>query len=298
LEPLVDYKKIKLANERSTHVEKRLNRLGVWKFFKVLYRDSMLKIFLFNFLLLIFAVPIFLVYYFLIFQETYALTSTLPTANFLGIGSSVWLDVGRYTAEQTQLITNGGFIWISVALLALAFAFSGGFAVIRDAFWTGKLVVLKPFWNGITSSIGYTLCGTAVISGSFLGIYFLSGIIKAAFPMWAYIILLVVMWAVFALIFMYMYTLFAVAVTYRQPVGDNLADAWRLLWLNFLPNFIRILITAAPFVLFYFVSASGSIITTLLIAAALMFGMFYLVFVYMTHMMKTFALFHPVEKKK
>jgi len=298
LEPLVDYKKIKLADERSSHVEKRLNRLGVWKFFKVLYRDSMLKIFLLNFLLLIFAVPAILVYYFKIFQETYALNLTLPTANFLGIGSNVWLNVGAYSAEQTQLITNGGIIWLSLSLLALAFVFSGGFAVIRDAFWTGKLVVLKPFWKGITASIGYTFAGTAVLSGSFLGIYFLSGIIKAAFPTWAYIVMLVVIWAVFVLLFMYIYTLFAVAVTYRQPVGDNLADAWRLMWLNFLPNLIRIIITAVPFVLYFLFASSGGILTTLLLAAALMFGMFYLVFVYMTHMMKTFALFHPVEKKK
>ena len=75
---MVDYKKIKLANERSGQVQKRLNRNGAWKFFKILYRDSMGKVFLLNLLLLLFVIPTVVAVYFLVMSKTYALTAMLP----------------------------------------------------------------------------------------------------------------------------------------------------------------------------------------------------------------------------
>lgn len=295
---MVDYKKIKLANERSGQVQKRLNRNGAWKFFKILYRDSMGKVFLLNLLLLLFVIPTVLVVYFLVMSKTYALTTMLPTTNYLGVGSGVWLDVGRYAAEQTAIINKNGNLWAALAALLVAFAFSGGFAVIRDSFWTGKLVIWKPFFRGIGQTLGYTLLGTAALSGAYLGIFFLGEALKPILATWVYVIALIAAWVLFALIFMYVYTLFAVAATYKQPVADNLADAWRLMWLNFLPNLIRIVITALPFVLYVLIAQSAGMIASLLLAAMFMFGMFYVVFVYMVHMMRTFALFHPVEPKK
>ena len=46
----MDFSKIKLENERSGHVTKRLNRLSTWGFFKVLYRDNIFRLFGFSLL--------------------------------------------------------------------------------------------------------------------------------------------------------------------------------------------------------------------------------------------------------
>lgn len=296
---MVDYKKIKLADERSTHVQKRLNRNGGWKFFKILYRDSAGRIFMLNILMLLFAAPLFLALYFFVWAKTAELTGSLPVGNFLGMAPSVWLGVGQYQAEQTALINSNGNLWVALAMLLFAFAFSGGFAVIRDSYWTGKLKVWKPFWKGVASTIGYTLPGTAVLAGAYLGITFFSAAIQPLVANWVFIIIMIAVWVLFALIFMLAYTLFAVASTYKQPVADNFADAWRLVWLNFLPNILRVIVTALPFGLYFLlVKVNGGILTTLLLAAGLMLGMFYIVYVYMVHMMRTFALFHPVEPKQ
>ncbi len=294
--PIVDYKKIKLENERSTHLTKKLNRLSTWQFFKVLYRNDMFKIILMNLLMMVFIVPAVLVWLFCYSSNAGLLAQQLPNANVIGIGTNVWLGVGAYYSEQLALINNTTHLWWILAFCALAFAFSGGMAIVRDAFWTGRVKVFKTFFVGIGQSIAYTFTGTLVLSAAFYGLYALQTLLMAVLPSWLAIIILVIGWIIFALMAIYMYTLFAVATTYKQSFVNNVTDAWRILWLNFLPNMFSFIIGIAPFIL-YFMLTTGTF-TMLLLAVFFMFGMFYLVFVYMTNMMKTFALFHPVERKK
>ena len=54
----MNFRKIALENERCGHVTKRLNRLNTWKFFQVLYRENMWRVFGFNILVLLLIVPI------------------------------------------------------------------------------------------------------------------------------------------------------------------------------------------------------------------------------------------------
>ena len=87
----------------------------------------------------------------------------------------------------------------------------------------------------------------------------------------------------------------SVAVTYKQSVGRTLDDSWRLLWLNVLPNIIHVIIALLPVGLWFIM---GGIFQQLLLILMLMFGGMYFPLVWQTHMMKTFALFHPVEARK
>lgn len=71
--------KIVLKNERNGHVNKLVNELGSWGFFKVIYRNDMLKILGMNILMLILFVPVgYLAYRYLI--QVSQFTSRLPLA--------------------------------------------------------------------------------------------------------------------------------------------------------------------------------------------------------------------------
>ena len=68
------------------------------------------------------------------------------------------------------------------------------------------------------------------------------------------------------------------------------------MWLNILPNIIHFLIAVIPVGLYF--AFRNSMLNTIFMVLVLMFGGMYFPLVWHTHMMKTFALFHPVEVKK
>ncbi len=292
------YNEIKLANERNEHVSKRLNRLSTWKFFTVLYRDQMLKILLSNILLLIFFLPAVVVFYFNTLDVA-QITNILPSANALGMGASVWTGVTDYVSGQSLIISNEYHLWLIPALAALAFTLSGGFAIIRDAFWTGRLTIFKSFWLGIKGSIAYSLICSSLLSVAYYGIYSLQSFLLSSvgFPKAVSIIFIVLAYLLLFFAGMYCFILISVAATYKQDAKTNLKDAWLLMWMNILPNSFKLIIALIPVVVLALINLSSSI-TSFILVIMLFIGAFYIVLVWMTHMMKTFALFHPVTKKE
>ncbi|MBO5867005.1 MAG: hypothetical protein J6Q55_03010, partial [Clostridia bacterium] len=67
-------------------------------------------------------------------------------------------------------------------------------------------------------------------------------------------------------------------------------------WLNVLPNIIHVLFAILPVAL-YLITAGG-MLQGFVIAFFVFVGGMYFPLVWHTHMMRTFALFHPVEAKK
>ena len=227
------------------------------------------------------------------------LLQTLPTLNGFGFSTGVWEGLEDYYASCVA--TNNlytGLLCVAASLLC-ALIFSGGFAVIRDAFWTGKLSavgVFKSLGKGIKASLLYGAASTIVLAFSIFGAYQFYVWAATAMPLWLAIVLLVLICIVLMFVAIYLMILCSVATTYKQSVYENLDDAWRLMWLNILPNIIHFLIALIPVAL-YFAFANSSLFTIFLVLI-LMFGGMYFPLVWQTHMMKTFALFHPVEVKK
>ncbi len=300
----MDYSKIKLANERNSHVTKRLNRLSTWKFFKVIYRENIWRMFGYNFLMILCLLPIFVVLM-LCSMRLSEIEHTMSLFNGLGFSTGAWFgsnglygtvdDYLAYLTGQTNLFYGGMTV---IASLAATFIFSGGFAVIRDAFWTGKLStvgVFKSMWKGIKANILYAFVSTGIIALLIFGIYnfyvWFSGII-----FWLAIVLTVLLAILGLFVAIYLMILCSVTVTYKQSLADSLDDAWRLMWLNILPNLIHMLVALIPIAL-YFVFAN-SLLQQIYLIVLLMFGGLYFPLVWQTHMMKTFALFHPVEIRK
>ena len=294
----MNFSKIRLNNERNEHVTKRLNRLNTWNFFKVLYRENIWRLFGFSILMILCLAPIFAVLILNSFNNA-TLMQSLPQLNSFGFSTGAWEGLTEYYAGE---LAHNNLIYGLYAVLAsllAALVFSGGFAVIRDAFWTGKLSavgVFKSIGKGIKANILYSLVTTVVLAFTVFGLYnfYVWGV--TVMPLWLTIVLLVLMCIVAMLLAVYLLILCSVSVTYKQSVYENLDDSWRLMWLNVLPNIIHFIIALIPVGLYFLFRSS--MLNTIFLVLILMFGGMYFPLVWQTHMMKTFALFHPVEVKK
>lgn len=293
----MDYSKIKLDNERNSHVVKRLNKLGAWGFFKVLYRDNMWRLLGFSMLMLIMLVPIVVVQYFSA-RDISQLYMTLPTFNGFGFSTGVWSNLESYYNAQVHANTIYYGLFTVLASLAVFVIISGGFAVIRDGYWTGKISTVGVFRSigmGIAAGFAYALATVVIVAFGVFGIVmFFNWLSKIIF--WLAIVLTVLLSLALLLVVCYLLILCSVAVTYKQSLKDNLSDSWRLLWLNFLPNIIHVVLALIPVGL-YFLFSSG-MLQMLYLVFMIMFGGMYFPLVWQTFMMRTFALFHPVEAKK
>lgn len=291
----MNFRKIALENERCGHVTKRLNRLNTWKFFQVLYRENMWRVFGFNILVLLLIAPI-IVMMFISTQKALELQQTLPTIGDQ-FSTGAWVGVDSvFQSQKFQLEIQYGWLTVAVSIVA-SLILCGCFAVIRDGFWTGKLAtvgVLRSFVMGIKASFLYALVSEAIIALAVFGILtFINAQIVAP---WLTVVLAVLMCIALLFVAAYLLILCSVAVTYKQSVGANLRDAWLLLWLNIVPNLIHVVFAVLP-VLLYLLT-SGGMLQGLVMAFIMMFGGMYVPLVWQSHMMRTFALFHPVETKK
>ena len=295
----MDYSKIRLENERNEHVTKRLNRLSTWQFFRVLYRDNFGRLFIFSVLMLLCLAPLFAMIM-LGSVNLSSLEQTLPTLNSYGFSTGIWSDVADYYAQEVVHSKIQTALLSICASLLFTITLSGGLAAMRDAFWTGKLStvgVFKSIWKGIKANIIYAFVSTLLIALAVVGVYVFCVWAQVALPLWATIIIAIVLSIIVMLLCLYLLILCSVTVTYKQSVLASLDDSWRLMWLNILPNIVHLLIALLPVVL-YFVFSGNMMLQMIYMAFLLLFGGMYFPLVWQTHMMKTFALFHPVEPKK
>ena len=293
----MNFRKIALENERCGHVTKRLNRLNTWKFFQVLYRENMWRVFGFNILVLLLIAPIF-VMMFISTQKVLELQQTLPTIGDQ-FSTGAWVGVDSvFQSQKFQLEVQYGWLMVAVSIVA-SLILCGCFAVIRDSFWTGKLAtvgVLRSFVMGIKASFLYALVSEAIIALSLFGILTFANWAPGVIAPWLAIIFVVLMAIVLLFIATFLLILCSVSVTYKQSFGANVRDAWLLMWLNVLPNIIHVLFAILPVAL-YLITAGG-MLQGFVIAFFVFVGGMYFPLVWHTHMMRTFALFHPVEAKK
>lgn len=289
-----DKDKIKLNGERSEGIVKYINNLSKWKFFQVLYSNSMFRMMLTNLLMLVFVLP---AVYFSLAQvsQISQLGLLVPLTSSIGIGYAPWQQLDSFIISQREIIRDTFIFWLVPSVTIIALAISGGFAVVRDSFWTGKIRVLKTFFKGIANTFYITIPCMAAIAGIAYGIFYLYLAMTAAMALWLAIIILVIILIIFAIFIMYLFILFGVVTAHKQPILDSLATSWHLLLLNKLPNIINFILAVLPIGLVFL--ASG-LLTTLILAFYIMFGAFYTAYIWMCHMMKTFALFNPVERKR
>ncbi|MFR7766526.1 MAG: hypothetical protein ACLU1U_04635 [Lachnospiraceae bacterium] len=127
------------------------------------------------------------------------------------------------------------------------------------------------------------------------GIYHAS-VAMRAFPAWASVLLQVVMWLALAFLTLYVMTFLSVNSTYKQSVGVNLKSAWHILMRYIVSTIFKFIIALLPVALLLL--TFGNVIFSFVIAVFAIFGFFYVIFVWQSHMMIIFSIYNPVEKIK
>jgi hypothetical protein len=263
-------------NERSEYITKEKNNLGAWDFFKYLYSKHSIKILGANVLALLFVVAIYIVSAVLEVQTTSAVAS-LPYANSFGLGLLPWGGIETYMQDIVLAkSTLKHLIFLGLIPVATV-GVCGIFAVIRDAYWTGKFKVIKPFFKGVYQSGLQVLPFAVVIAGGFLGIHFFSSFVTG----WLNVFGQVVFYIILSLFAMWAFIFAGVTCLYRQSFADNVKTSFKLFYSYFVSNLFTFIFAVLPFVLLivvnvYFVSL---IIGTLI----LMFGMLYFSLLWMIH---------------
>ena len=281
-----------LENERSQGVEKLVNELTTFKFFKYIYAKSMFKMFGLNLLMCLFLIPLIVLYYNFI-MEISALNGTISLNASVGLGFSYWSGASEYFATASNTVKSTFWLWSIPAITVTSIAFAGGIAVVRNAFWTGELNVSKNFYKGIYECGLVAFVGFAIITGAVCGLQHLNFIFVDT-PVVATIVNIFA-WIIIALIGMFVFTLSSVIVTYKQTFAVSVKTTIAIIKKYFLSTLLNFVMSLMPiFVVLLFGTSQLVIIVIVLIA---MIGMYYVALVWQTHMMKIFSIYHPVEKK-
>ena len=295
-------KLVYLKGERSAHIEKKVNELGSWQFFKYLYSKdtkTSMKIIGLNFIMLLVMVPLYVIFLNNTVLSQSNLISNMPVDGSFLAGEGFWFGAQAYVdGLSLDFAVNTG-MWFAIIIIACTFLFAGGFAVIRDSFWTGELVILKTFFKGIAQAAPIMLPFMIIVAGLFMIIFIAGTFLQTVMASWLATVITVILWILFVLIAMYVMMLFSVVVTHKQTLRVNMSDAWLLYKTSFVANLLNFILAFAPVVVFALTNnGSGqSFFVLLLTMFMFMMGLFYIVFVWQVHMMKTFRLYNPVEKK-
>lgn len=288
-----------LGGERSGHIEKKYNELNSREFFGYLYRNSMGKLMITNFLLLLLVSPILILSLVFNTYSSMSFNANLPIDETFLSGGTYWFGITDYVSQLTssQMLDNA--LWTSLLIVWSTLLLAGGFCIIRDSFWTGEIKVFKTFFRGIKESALTMLPFMIILAGLYLGVTWILSIIVALIPNWLYIIAEIALYGIVVLVAIYVMTVFSTHGAYKQKLAVTLADAWELYKVSFTANLFNFILSFAPIVIMLMIGIGNStnFFATLLIAAFIIIGFFYTIFVWETHMMKTFRLYHPVEKK-
>ena len=282
-----------LENERSQGVEKLVNELTTFKFFKYIYAKSMFKMFGLNLLMCLFLAPLLVVYYKFIMNMS-AVTSTMSLNASVGLGFSYWVGATEYYQTAVNSLKSTFWLLAIPSITATSIAFAGGIAVVRNAFWTGELNVSKNFYKGIYQCGLVAFIGFAIISSAVCGLQHLNFVL-ATLPSFVSIIVNVVAWCLIALIGIVVFVLTSVIATYKQSFAVSIKTTFAIIRQYFLSTVLNFIMSLMPiFVVLLFGTSQLFIIVIVLIG---MIGMYYVALVWQTHMMKIFSIYHPVEKK-
>ena len=283
---------IRFSGERSELIAKIENNTGAWRFFSYLYNSSMFRVLGLQFLMLLFIIPTVFV---ILWQSTQlmGLTSQLPVGNTFGLAISPWFGLDEYITSNTNAISQAMYLWLLIAIPFVTLTCSGGFAVVRDAYWTGKIRVCKSFASGIKQTglkfLPFTvLFALGMMASYYLGILtqewsgFLRGCVSAIVLAFLILVLLVG--------FVYVGT----STLYKESVKQGLKNAINFTLRHFVSHLVCLIFTLLPVILLIFSGSMGSLFSSMFIILFIMFGMIWVSLVWMIHIIRSTA---PYAKK-
>jgi len=295
---MANYKNKKSASnvcftgERSESIAKIENNTGGWRFFSYIYNASMFRTLGLQFLMLLFFIPAVFV---ILWQSSQllGLTSQLPVSNSLGLGISPWFGLDTYLSSNTAAIAQTMYLLLLVAIPVVTIAISGGFAVIRDAYWTGKLRVCTSFFRGVAQTGLKFLPFTFIFALGLMGTHYL-GIATEGMAGWIKTIISIVVLAVLFVVLLIGFVYVGTSTLYKQSFVDGFKNALRFTFKKFLSHAVTLFFTLFPIGLVAFSGSMGSLFSSLVIILFIMFGMLWIGLVWMIHIIRSTA---PYAKK-
>jgi len=213
-----------------------------------------------------------------------ALTSQLPYSASFGLGIMPWFGLGEYIQSNTALITQNMYLLLLVAIPVMTVAFSGGFAVVRDAYWTGKLRVCKSFFKGVKQTGLKFLPFMLVFALGFMGEYYLSLATQSLAP-WLQTAISAVVIVLLVIVLMFGFIYLGTSTLYKESVAQGLKNAFNFMRRQFFMHLISFLFAMLPVILIIF--AGGSVIGSMIVILFIMFGMIWISLVWMIHMIRS-----------
>lgn len=295
---MANYKNKKSASnicftgERSERITKIENNTGGWKFFSYIYNASMFRTLGLQFLMLLFFIPAVFV---ILWQSSQlmGLTSQLPVSNSLGLGISPWFGLDTYLTSNTTQIAQKMYLLLLVAIPVVTIAISGGFAVVRDAYWTGKLRVCTAFFKGVAQTGLKFLPFTVVFALGLMGTHYL-GVATQGLPGWVNSIISIVILAVLFVVVLIGFVYVGTSTLYKQSFAEGFKNAVRFTFKKFLSHAVTLVFTLLPLALVAFSGSMGSLFSSMIIILFIMFGMLWISLVWMIHIIRSTA---PYAKK-
>lgn len=140
------------GKERSEEYARSTLPTNRWQLFWDIFKGNFGKIFKVNFLILLFFIPMIIVFIMNgVMNDYYSVT--YPFGSNLGVGYPAYPDL----AGQAELLTyNSDLIFllgILISSLIAAIGLSGGMYVIRNMVWTEGIFVANDFWRGVKLNI-------------------------------------------------------------------------------------------------------------------------------------------------
>jgi len=274
---------IVLENERSAGIEKIKNDTGAWGFFKYLYGKYSFKILLLNLLMIVFAIAVYLL------NQIFSLriageAAALPYSSTFGLAITPWGGTAQFYANIVNKYNTQKALWMMLAIPLITVPVSGGFAVVRDAYWTGKFSIFKTFFKGVYQTGLQVLPFIVLIAAGFLGIHFAGmGLAAAGVASWIAVTLKVIMYIAVALIAIYGLVFAGVVTLYDQSFALSLKSAFQLTVRGIISHIISFVMTGAIFVLLLI---NMNLISIIVLTIIIMFGMIFAALVWMIHMIK------------
>lgn len=144
--------RLMLGSEKSEGYARASLPSNRWELFWDIVKGRFWKLVILNLLVLIFFIPLFLLFF---YRSAVVANfgASLPFAQGFGVGYQAPLSLVGTEQQITFNVNFFSYLFLPVALMIAALGVSGGAYVMRNMVWTEGIFVANDFWRGIKQNI-------------------------------------------------------------------------------------------------------------------------------------------------
>ena len=267
-----------MGSEKSEDFARSTLPSNRWELFWDIVKGSFGKLVLANLLILLFFIPLLLIFYFR-YQLNASYATLYPYAQGFGVGYQAPISMQGFS-ESINLSANiVGYIFMPIAMFFAALGVSGGAYLMRNMVWSEGVFVANDFWKGIKQNykqiviicLIYSLVFyITTVSASFAA----SMSVEGGTLSWLYVVgevLSYIILGYFSVMTLFMIT---TTVTYDMPLKNIIKNSFFFTLLFFPHCIVMVPLAALPFILLA-LGTSSTILLVIVIVLLAVFGFSY-----------------------